>query len=251
MKLSDETHAHIPRHPDPGFQSTQWSLVVAAGTRSCPDSEAALEELCSRYWLPLYAHVRRSGKSPEAASDLTQGFFAKLIEKNYVADADPRRGRFRTFLLSSLTHYIANEWDKARAEKRGGTRKALSLDFNVGEKRFLQEPQSRETSEQQFERDWAVTLLEQVLGSLESEYESNGKGELFSALRPYLTPYPEESYAEVSQKLGISPGAIKVSVHRLRARYRELLKAEIACTVVDREEIEDEIRKLFTTFERL
>lgn len=245
--MAEETH---PAIPNPRFESTQWSLVVSAGARSSPESELALEELCSRYWLPLYAHVRRLGKTPDQAGDLTQGFFAKLIEKNYVADADPERGRFRTFLLSSLTHYIANEWDKSRAEKRGGARKALPLDFQSGERRFRQEPQSAETPERQFERDWAVTLLEQVLDSLAAEYASKGKQDLFAAMRPFLTPYPDESYSEISQKLGMSPGAIKVSVHRLRARYREMLKDEIARTVVARDEIDDEIRQLFATFER-
>ena len=232
------------------FETTQWSLVVAAGAGSSSQSKAALEDLCARYWMPLYAHVRRMGKSPDEASDLTQGFFAKLIEKNYAGQADSVRGRFRTFLLSSLTYYVANEWDRARAEKRGGTRKVLSLDFQVGEMRFLQEPQCAESAERQFERDWAVTLLERVLDSLEAEYDSKGKSELFDVLRSYLTPYPEENYAEAAKKLGLSRDAIKVAVHRMRLRYRQLLREEIASTVIDREEVDDEVRRLFATFER-
>lgn len=241
----DQTIAHTP---SPRFESTQWSLVLSAGNASSPRSHRALAELCEKYWLPLYAHVRRLGRDPDQASDLTQGFFAKLIEKNYVADADERRGRFRTFLLASFTNFIANEWDKSQAAKRGGGQVPWSFDFAVGEKRFREEPENTDTPDKQFERQWAISLLEHVLQQLKSDYAENGKSELFSSLQSFLTPHAAERYSDVAKRLGMSPGAVKVAVHRLRLRYRDKLMEEIAATVAHREDVQNEIHRLFETF---
>ena len=177
----------------------------------------SLARLCGSYWFPLYAFVRRRGHSPEEAQDLTQAFFARLLEKNWVADADRSKGRFRTFLLSALTHFLADEWDRTRAQKRGGGAAALPLSFDPAEERYVQEPADPETPERIFERRWALALLDEVVSRLRAEYEGEGKADLFTALHPCLvgerTALP---YAELAQKLGTSESAVKSAVHRLR-----------------------------------
>jgi RNA polymerase sigma-70 factor (ECF subfamily) len=228
------------------FVTTHWSMVSAAGQADSARSQAALAGLCQAYWHPLYAYVRRLGYAPADAQDLTQEFFSRLLAKNYLSAADETRGRFRSFLLTSLKHFLANEWDRARAQKRGGGQLPISIDLDSAETHCRFEPADPATAEKIFERRWALTLLDQVLGRLRSEYESAGRSQLFEQLKFTLT---EESrglrYAEIAIRLGSSEGAVKVAVHRLRQRYRSLLRAEIAATVASPNEVEAELRNLF------
>src|SRR5271155_4363205 len=229
------------------FATTRWSLVLAAGQRSSPQSSAALATLCENYWYPLYAYVRRRGHDSDEAQDLTQAFFARLLEKNDLAAADPERGRFRSFLLTSLKHFLSNEWDRARAEKRGGGRSLLSIDFGTAEERYRAEPAHDLTPEKIFERRWALVLLENVLARLHDESAQAGKADSFDRLKGFLTgEQTAVTYGQLAAELNMSEGALKVAVHRLRRRYRELLRAEIEETVADPEEIDQEIRDLFS-----
>lgn len=231
--------------PRSAFVTTQWTAVLSAARSDTPRAQAALENLCRTYWHPLYAYVRRRGYSPEDAQDLTQAFFSRLLERNVVAKADPDKGRFRSFLLSSMNHFLADEWDKARAQKRGGG-KIISLELSIAETR-LGEAQSRDlTPEQAYEHRWAMTLLEQVYRRLEEEYRAQNKAALFETLRGTLAGSSEAApYAALAAQLAMTEGAIKVAVHRLRQRYRALLRETIADTVAGPEEVEDELRHLF------
>jgi RNA polymerase sigma factor (sigma-70 family) len=230
----------------PVFVTTRWSVVLSASRKDSPAALQALEELCRAYWYPLYAHVRRTGYSPADAEDLTQSFFARLIEKDWLVVADRERGRFRSFLLGALKHFLANEWDKMRAQKRGGQLKFLSLDALAGEDRLRHEPIDRGTPDQEFDRRWALTLLDAVLARIEREYFENGKAALFEALKSSLgADRSGLDYPQLSQTLGLSEGAVRVAVHRLRQRYRELLREMIAQTVTTQVEVEDELRQLF------
>ncbi len=229
------------------FTPTHWSVVLAAAGQ-CDSTHArdALEKLCRNYWVPIYAFVRRQGHSPHDAQDLTQEFFARLLEKNYLAGADRAKGRFRSFLLASLKHFLANEWDKATAKKRGGGQIPISIEASAAESSIGLEPADPATAEKIFERRWALALLEQVLKRLREEYTSDGKEQQFERLKSTLTEASRSvSYAQIALELNTSEGAVKVAVHRLRQRYRELLRAEIADTVSSADEVEDEIRNLF------
>lgn len=236
-----------PRH----FGTTRWTLVAAAGKTGTPEARKALADLCRLYWYPLYAFVRRRGFDAEAALDLTQGFFTRLIEKNDLADADRTRGRFRAWLLASVKHYLANEWDKAVAAKRGGGRPVFGFDIDPGdaEDRYRREPSHEMTPERIFDRRWALTLLEQTLARMKATCERAGKGPLFEALKPTLTgdgrDARDESYRDIADRLGTTEGALKVAAHRLRREYREMLRAEIEETVAGPEHVDDEIRDLF------
>jgi RNA polymerase sigma factor (sigma-70 family) len=231
----------------PAFVTTHWSVVLTAGHRDTPRARAALETLCQTYWPPLYAYVRRRGYSPADAQDLTQEFFARLLGRNAVATVAPERGRFRSFLLASLNHFLADEWDKARAQKRGGGR-VISLDLQTAETRLVEASARDLTPEQAFERRWAITLLEQVYRKLEAEYGRDGKGTVFDVLRPALAGASKDApYAELARRLDLTEGAVKVAVHRLRRRYRALLRETIADTVSGPDEVEDELRYLFRT----
>ena len=245
MSVSGSYNSAIPQ-PARQFASTRWSLVVAAGQRELPESEAALASLCGLYWYPLYAFARRRVPTIEDAQDLTQEFFLRLQERDYLRQADPQRGRFRSFLLTAFKHFLAKERERANAQKRGGGRKPLPLDFQSGECRFQREPSHQATAEGLYERSWALTLLQQALARLREEQTAAGKERLFECLKGTLTgedaPRP---YAELAAELGMSEPAIKVTVHRLRRRYGELLRAEIAQTVTTAEEVEDELRDLF------
>jgi RNA polymerase sigma factor (sigma-70 family) len=228
------------------FRTTHWSIVLAAGRRSTAGASDALAALCRTYWYPLYAYVRRQGHSPDDAQDLTQDFFARLLEKNIAARADRTRGKFRSFLLASLNHFLANEWRSAGARKRGGGRVVLSLDLAAGEGRYRLEPVHELTAEKLYQRRWALTLLEQTLAKLRDEFVESGKLELFECLKPYMGGDDRNvPYRQIGAEVGKSEGAIKVAVHRLRQRCRELLRAEIAHTVAGPQEIEDELRDLF------
>jgi RNA polymerase sigma-70 factor (ECF subfamily) len=226
------------------FATTRWSLIAAARDPDAPEARQALAELCGLYWYPLYAYIRRRGHDHAGAEDLTQGFFAHLLERHDWAAADPARGRFRSFLLAACQHFLANEHDRATAQKRGSGRQPLSLDFADADGRYAREPAHDQTPERLFERRWALTLLEQVLAGLREEYESSGKGRLFEALKGSLGG-PEVPYAAVAADLGLSEGAVKVAAHRLRQRYRDRLRAAIAETVAGEEQVDEELRDLF------
>ncbi len=220
---------------------------MAAGSNDSVHAREALEKLCRAYWPPIFAFVRRQGHGPHDAQDLTQEFFARLLAKNYLGTVDPARGRFRSFLLASLKHFLANEWDKAGAQKRGGHQVLIPIDIQSTETSVGVDPADSLTAEKIFEQRWALTLLDQVLARLRAEYEQEDKKELFEKLKVTLTGERRSiAYAEIGKDLNMSEGAVKVAVHRLRQRYRELLREEIAETVVGPEEVEAEIRALFS-----
>jgi len=228
------------------FNTTHWSVVLAAGDHDSARSTQALEWLCRAYWYPLYVYVRRQGHAFAEAQDLTQEFFARFLALNYVRLADRERGRFRTFLLSSLKHFLINEWNKANREKRGGGRVVFSLDAEETETRFLAEPADGRLPDKAYDRRWALVLLDRVLDQLQAEFAGAGRSQVFEELKSSLTGEENgSSYAEISRRLGMTEGNVKVTVHRLRRRYRELLRNEIAITVDGEEEIDAEIRHLF------
>ena len=228
------------------FATTRWSQVVAAGALQTPDSREALARLCELYWYPLYGYVRRWGYDADQAQDLTQEFFARLLEKHYLRDADPTRGRFRSFLLASLKHFLSNERDRASAVKRGGRATVLPLEFENAEGRYSREPPDTETPETVYERRWALTLLERTLGRLRAEFDAAGKSALFARLEGHLTGEQDAlPYGALGAALEMSEGAVKVAVHRLRRRFGALLREEIAETVADPAHVDDEIRELF------
>jgi RNA polymerase sigma-70 factor (ECF subfamily) len=227
------------------FASTRWSLVQAAAQRGSPASDEALAALCQTYWYPLYAYARRV-TDPDSALDLTQEFFARLLEKDYLLQADRERGRFRSFLLTAFKHFLSKEWERGRAQKRGGGRSTLSLDFRTGESRYRFEPVDTMTPEAIYERRWALTLLEQALTQLRQEMAAAGKERLYDCLKHALAgDEASQPYSEIARQLGMSEGAVKAAVHRLRRRHRELLRAAIGETVADESEIDAELRDLF------
>ncbi len=248
LMSSEDPTLDVPRKQQ--FQSTQWSLVMMAKHRSSPDGRDAFAKLCEKYWYPLYAHARRHEPDVHTAMDLTQGFFEKVVERNYIADADPARGRFRTFLLTSLTNYIRNEWDKTQTIKRGGGTNLLSIDSGELERRFLREPEDSATPQRLFDRSWAEIVLDRALDRLETEYKDSGRGEVFAQLKQFLTAGTTERYGEVSERLEMSVAATKTAVHRLRSRYRERLCAEIIDTTIDGNDVDDEIRCLLKAFSK-
>jgi RNA polymerase sigma-70 factor (ECF subfamily) len=226
------------------FATTHWSLVVAAAHDSRPDAQAALATLCETYWYPLYYYVRRRGYRAEEALDLTQAFFATLLEKEYLRAADRERGRFRSFLLASLTHFLAKEWRRASARKRGGGRTPLPLDLQAGESRYSQEPSHDVTPEKAFERRWALLVLERALSKLRDEYAAGGKADLFRRLAGFLGGEKSAPYKQVAADVGMTEAAVKVAVHRLRRRCRQVLRAEVAQTVADPADVDAELRDL-------
>ena len=236
------------------FSTTRWSLVIAAGAdKASPVVREALATLCETYWYPLYAFLRGRGYSAEDAQDLTQAFFARLLEKEAIRQADPARGRFRSFLLASLRNFAANEYHRDSALKRGGEVAVLSLDIETAEGRFQHEPATHETPERVFDRLWASALLGRVLSRLQAEttVARDGRTAVFERLKPYLTgDEPQLSYAETASDLGMSVTAVKVAVHRLRKRFRELVRDEIAHTVSSADEVELELRHLWSVVSR-
>jgi RNA polymerase sigma-70 factor (ECF subfamily) len=236
----------MPSH----FATTHWSIVLAARDRAEPGADDALASLCDLYWYPLYCYVRRCGHSADETPDLTQEFFARLLEKDFLAIVDPAKGKFRSFLLATCKHFLANERDRKRALKRGGGRTIQSLDAIDAEGRYRTEPTTGLTPEQLFERRWALALLQQVMGRLRADFESKGKGATFDHLRGFLVGEKGSGYRSAAKALGLSEAAVKVQVHRLRQKYRELLYEEIGRTVGSPAEIEEEIRSLFAALER-
>ncbi len=242
--MGNETNQSDPSDKA-GFATTRWSIVIAAGHRSDAAAEAALAGLCEVYWVPLYEFARRRGYSAADAGDVTQGFFTQLLEKNYLQSADPERGRFRAFLLTAFKRFLSKEHDHNHALKRGGGLSLVSLDLERAESQCRIEPIDDRTPESLFERRWAITLLDRVLHLLDEEYSRKGKQQFFTMCRGSLTGLGiEEQYASIAAACGMTEPAVKVAVHRMRARYRELLLAEIAQTVSSESEIEDELRAL-------
>ncbi len=227
------------------FATTHWSTVLAAGDSASPDSAEALDRLCRTYWYPLYAFVRRKGHPPEEAKDLTQAFFERFLEKHYLKDVLAEKGRFRTFLLASLTHFLCDEWDKVRTTKRGGGLSILTVDPAVLETRYSSEANSQEPPERHFDVLWAEAVMGRALDALEEEHRASGKAALFEALSEFLTRSPDEGdYREVGERLGLNGHAVTMAVSRLRERYRALIRSEIAHTVEDPAEVDAELHYL-------
>jgi DNA-directed RNA polymerase specialized sigma24 family protein len=229
----------------PLFATTHWSVVLAAGQGDTAQSAAALEQLCRTYWYPLYAFVRRQGYTAQDSEDLVLGFFARFLEKHYLEDVNQAKGRFRSFLLAALKHYLANEWDKAKAVRRGGRVEFLSLEREAAESRYFEEPASELTPEKLYEQRWACALLERVMERLQHDFDTSAKDPPFEALKCFLLGEGRSvSYADLAAQHSLSEGALKMRVQRLRQRYQRLLREEIAHTVARPEEVEDEIRHL-------
>ncbi|MGB2807261.1 MAG: hypothetical protein WBC22_05950 [Sedimentisphaerales bacterium] len=233
------------------FATTHWSVVRAAGKSSSPHYKEAMGTLCKIYWFPLYAYLRRHGYDNNQAEEYTQAFFARILEKHSLRQADPKQGKFRSFLLISLKYFLANERDRARAKKRGGGRKVLSLNFENAENQYSLEPAHELSPEKLFERSWALAVLERTMSLLTAEAVKTKKQKIFEHLKVYLTAKKSSvPYHKVAEKLGMSEGAVKVAVHRLRRRYRKLLREEIAQTVSTEDQIDEEIRDLFAALAR-
>jgi len=226
------------------FATTSWSMVVEAGGDSA-EQKAALSQLCEIYWYPLYAYARRRGNSVAESEDLTQAFFAELLEKDKLASADQTRGRFRTFLLAALDNFLKNDWRSKQTQKRGGGLRLVSLDFNDAENRYQHEPAQTSTAEKLFERNWAITVLNQVLEAVRQQYIDSGKGQLFETLKGNITGDTSLPYEEVAEQLNMKQGAVKVAVHRMRERYGQQLRLQIARTVESPEQVDVELRELF------
>lgn len=225
--------------------TTQWSRVLAARDRSDTEACTALEELCRTYWEPLYAFVRCQGEPPEEAADLTQSYFTELLEKDFLASVDPAKGSFRSFLLASMKHFLSHERDRSRAQKRGGGARLLSLDVEGAERRYGVQPDGEMSPEEAFEYRWAVTMLNRALERLRSDSAASGRGEQFEVLKRYLTSSTQQApYKEAASELGISEGAVKMAVTRLRARLGQCLRAEVADTVADDSQIDAEVRQI-------
>jgi RNA polymerase sigma-70 factor (ECF subfamily) len=233
-----------------GFTSTHWSVVLAAGQDTSAEKSQALERLCRTYWYPLYAFVRRRGYPPDEAQDLTQSFFLRLLDKQYLKAVDRTKGKFRSFLLASLEHFLANEWRRSQAQRRGGKMTFISLDDDSAERQYLQVPAAGLSPEQLYEQQWATALLNQVLARLRAEFVAEGKGELFEQLKVYLTGEKQGGYAEMAARLNTTEAGLKMGVSRLRHRYGALLREEIANTVARPEDIEEELRALFAALAR-
>jgi RNA polymerase sigma-70 factor (ECF subfamily) len=240
-----------PASSAPGdiFATTHWTVVLAAGQRHTPQSDGALEELCRTYWFPLYAFVRRRGHGKEDAEDLVQEFFARFLAKNYLAGLGAERGRFRAFLLAALKHFLANEWDKSRAQKRGGGAAHFSLDWLMAEAQFQIAATNGPSPDLAFDREWALALLAKVIGRLQQECAADGKIKLFEQLKIFLTAGKGAvSHADAAKKLSMDETAVRVAVHRLRKRYRVLLREEISQTLADESQVDAEMRVLFGAF---
>jgi RNA polymerase sigma-70 factor (ECF subfamily) len=241
-----EAGSSATTRPQATFNTTHWSVVLAAARSDSTRARDALAKLCQTYWYPLYCYVRRRGYLAPDAQDLTQAFFAKLLAGESLATATPELGKFRSFILTAMKNFLTNEWRQGMAQKRGGGVQILSLDWAAAEERFDLEPATHSSPDKLFEKQWALTVLGDVLNKLEQEYQSEGKAELFAALKKTLLGVREsQPYAELATELGMSESAVKVSVHRLRKQYRKLIRDEIANTLDDPKEVDEEMRYLF------
>jgi len=231
------------------FATTRWTTVLAAGDSGTPQSAEALEALCHAYWFPLYAYVRRRGHPKVDAEDLTQAFFADLLARRDFRKSDSARGRFRAFLLASLKHFLANEWDKSQRQKRGGAITHFPLDWQSADTQFQIADAAVRGPDEEYDREWAVALLERVILRLRDEWSADGKAERFERMKGFLTVGKDEiSYAEAAAEIGMEEGALRVAVHRLRKRYRELLRSEVAHTLADPAMVEEELAVLLGAF---
>lgn len=240
-------NAYKPDTELPGkcFATTHWSVVLAAGQQASPDASAALEELCRSYWYPLYAYVRWKAHSPHDAEDLTQEFFARLLSRDFLAGVNPAKGKFRSFLLASLNNFLANEWAKSRTAKRGGGQIPFSLDAESAEGQYQLEPSSALSPEKLYDRRWAVHLLERAFAALQAEFGSGEKARVFDRLKEFLEDGTDAGdYSAAALVLGMTTNAVAVSVHRLRHRYRELVRVEVLQTVATPEQADEEVRYL-------
>ena len=245
MAESAATPAAASSTPVSPFVTTHWSVVLAAGEGGSPQAAAALEELCRAYWYPLYAYVRRRGYAAHDAQDLTQAFFARLLERRSFAGIEREGGRFRSFLLTALSRFLRDEWEKLRAEKRGGGRAVLSLDEQDADERYRVEPVDDLSADKLFERRWAMAVLEAALEKLRAECAGDGKARHFELLAPLLTDdVPDGAYEGLGQRLHLAPGTVSVTLHRLRKRYRELVRAAVASTVANPADVEAELHAL-------
>ena len=227
------------------FPTTRWTVVIAAADPQRKEARSALVSLCEGYWYPLYAYIRRRGYAVDQAQDLTQEFFIRVLEGRYIDRAKPEKGRFRAFLLTSMKFFLADEADRDRAQKRGGGN-VLSLEISSGEERYQREPAHEETPERIFERRWALTMLDRVVEKLREEFVQHGRPEHFERLKVFLLGQSDAPYAALAREMNTSEGALKVAIHRLRKRYRDLFRQEIADTVADPAEVESELRFLAT-----
>ena len=239
----------MPPEPNRRFQPTRWTLLFKLKDPG-PEAASALETLCATYWHPVYAFIRRSGRSADDARDLTQAFFARVLEKNYFQDAEQTRGRFRTFLLASVRHFISNERDAELALKRGGGIRHVALEVEPEERRFHREPSENDTPERIYERRWALSALDAAMARLASKYERTARGRLFEELRPLLTGDEPASYAELSARLGASEGALRVAAHRFRKEFASSLRKVIEETVDEPKAVDDELRYLMAIVSR-
>ncbi|HZM03545.1 MAG TPA: sigma-70 family RNA polymerase sigma factor [Candidatus Saccharimonadales bacterium] len=242
--------ANPTRSSQPGgdiFATTRWTVVLAAGRRDAPQADVALEELCRTYWYPLYAYVRRQGHSREDAEDLTQAFFARLLDKNFLEGISSDKGKFRAFLLVAVKRFLANEWDRAHRQKRGGGAQPLSLDWQDADTRYQINPADNLSPDKLYDRAWAVTVLERVITRLRDESGVEGRAKLYEQLKSFLMAGKSDiPYAQAAASLNLSEGAVRVAVHRLRRRYRELLREEIAQTLSDPGQADEEMQALFS-----
>lgn len=238
-----------PPHATGQFTTTRWSVVLAAQDDATAEAEAALAELCKAYWYPLYAFIRRRGYDSHDAQDLTQEFFYRLLDRNYLSAVDHRKGRFRSFLLAALEHFLANEWRRSQTQKRGGGKPIISID-DTAEERYMQEPSTELSPERIYEQRWALAFLDRVIRQLRQEFVSAGKESTFDAIKIFLTGERNcESHLALASRLGTTEAALKMSISRLRQRYGELLRAEIANLVARPEDIDDELRALLNALQ--
>jgi RNA polymerase sigma-70 factor (ECF subfamily) len=242
------THLAIEQMPDSNlprqFLTTRWSLVLSAGQAITQESQAALATLCELYWYPVYAFIRRTGHTADDSADLTQAFFARLLEKHFLKDVRPDRGRFRSFLLASVRHFLSNERDWQAAGKRGGGLVHFPLEFDFGERRYQLEPSDGLTPDRVYDRRWALGVFTTAMNRLAERHSSSDRRNLFLRLQPFLTGDASSAPAAIAAELGMSDGALRVTLHRLRRQFGEVLKATIAETVASQDEVEDELRYL-------
>ena len=244
--MTDTNAQNSAQSSRPRFATTHWSVVLAAGKKSSPQQKQALETLCQSYWFPLYAYLRRRGYDTHQAEDLTQAFFAHILEKKDLHTADPKCGKFRSFLLVRLKYFLSDERDRAQARKRGGGKNILSLSIQNAEGQYALEPAIQLSPEMLFEKSWALTVLERTMGRLEAEMADKNKQKLFDCLKVYLTTDKDViPYQDMAAELKMTEGSVRVAVHRLRRRYRKLLRDEIAQTVGGEDQIDEEMGYLF------
>ena len=240
-------HENLPEAaPAHHFATTAWSVVIKAGENRSPESRQAMETLCSGYWYPLYAYLRRKGLGSHEAEELTQAFFAHLLERDRLGTVDPIRGRFRSFLLTSLNHFMIQDWRKKNTVKRGGNVQKLSIDFGDADQRYSHEPVEALTAEKLFERKWAIQILQRVLDQLQVQYQERGRSELFEALKPRLMSADSGPLRDVATQLGMNEITVKVAAHRMREKYRKLLLQTISQTVENPDDVKQEIEHLFS-----